>query len=109
MIRRPPRSTLFPYTTLFRSVIGVVSALVGDSVNRPGVVVGHQERPVTHLLQVDRPAPDLVALEPALGEHLVPGHVSGAESHHHDPEADPLGAVPGAALGEERAVLVLPG
>src|SRR5256885_13920399 len=23
MIRRPPRSTLFPYTTLFRSVIGV--------------------------------------------------------------------------------------
>src|SRR5437773_8326903 len=25
MIRRPPRSTLFPYTTLFRSVEGVVS------------------------------------------------------------------------------------
>src|SRR3712207_6938188 len=23
MIRRPPRSTLFPYTTLFRSVLGV--------------------------------------------------------------------------------------
>src|SRR2546430_8961867 len=29
MIRRPPRSTLFPYTTLFRSVLGV----------------GHQEDP----------------------------------------------------------------
>src|SRR5277367_7038909 len=28
MIRRPPRSTLFPYTTLFRS--GVGSALLGD-------------------------------------------------------------------------------
>src|SRR3712207_8563421 len=27
MIRRPPRSTLFPYTTLFRSVIGRVHAL----------------------------------------------------------------------------------
>src|SRR2546426_1717332 len=26
MIRRPPRSTLFPYTTLFRSVIGVQQA-----------------------------------------------------------------------------------
>src|SRR2546422_3269510 len=25
MIRRPPRSTLFPYTTLFRSHIGVVN------------------------------------------------------------------------------------
>src|SRR2546422_4612345 len=24
MIRRPPRSTLFPYTTLFRSLIGVI-------------------------------------------------------------------------------------
>src|SRR3712207_8138780 len=24
MIRRPPRSTLFPYTTLFRSEVGVV-------------------------------------------------------------------------------------
>src|SRR2546429_7240530 len=23
MIRRPPRSTLFPYTTLFRSILGV--------------------------------------------------------------------------------------
>src|SRR5438105_11369079 len=30
MIRRPPRSTLFPYTTLFRSVWGVVGNL-GDS------------------------------------------------------------------------------
>src|SRR5256885_12242354 len=27
MIRRPPRSTLFPYTTLFRSVVGNAQAL----------------------------------------------------------------------------------
>src|SRR3712207_7606893 len=27
MIRRPPRSTLFPYTTLFRSLFGVSFAL----------------------------------------------------------------------------------
>ena len=26
MIRRPPRSTLFPYTTLFRSIIGAFVA-----------------------------------------------------------------------------------
>src|SRR2546430_11432576 len=32
MIRRPPRSTLFPYTTLFRSVVGVsIAALRGFS------------------------------------------------------------------------------
>src|SRR2546422_6180078 len=26
MIRRPPRSTLFPYTTLFRSIVGLETA-----------------------------------------------------------------------------------
>src|SRR3712207_8285504 len=29
MIRRPPRSTLFPYTTLFRSLLGLVLRAVG--------------------------------------------------------------------------------
>src|SRR3712207_8902290 len=29
MIRRPPRSTLFPYTTLFRSPLVVGDALIG--------------------------------------------------------------------------------
>src|SRR2546425_9761456 len=33
MIRRPPRSTLFPYTTLFRS--GVPAALPADSHDHP--------------------------------------------------------------------------
>src|SRR3712207_8642838 len=28
MIRRPPRSTLFPYTTLFRSGTGAITALM---------------------------------------------------------------------------------
>src|SRR5687768_18595145 len=28
MIRRPPRSTLFPYTTLFRSVVGDVCVVL---------------------------------------------------------------------------------
>src|SRR2546422_7544785 len=31
MIRRPPRSTLFPYTTLFRSVFAAVSAGVAHT------------------------------------------------------------------------------
>src|SRR3712207_8875133 len=29
MIRRPPRSTLFPYTTLFRSAVPLVGTTVG--------------------------------------------------------------------------------
>src|SRR3989449_11482694 len=32
MIRRPPRSTLFPYTTLFRSLLLVATQLVGERV-----------------------------------------------------------------------------
>src|SRR2546421_4661361 len=37
MIRRPPRSTLFPYTTLFRSI--QVRDAAGNPVNQAGVVV----------------------------------------------------------------------
>src|SRR3712207_9376684 len=32
MIRRPPRSTLFPYTTLFRSVVRLLSARLDELV-----------------------------------------------------------------------------
>src|SRR2546430_13659861 len=47
MIRRPPRSTLFPYTTLFRSAVG---AEVRDRCRRGvdlvgGVVPGGDENP----------------------------------------------------------------
>src|SRR5688572_31622760 len=36
MIRRPPRSTLFPYTTLFRSLeLGVVRVQVADGGKAP--------------------------------------------------------------------------
>src|SRR2546426_12323675 len=34
MIRRPPRSTLFPYTTLFRSLDAVCRVAVGRHVER---------------------------------------------------------------------------
>src|SRR5688572_31346214 len=48
MIRRPPRSTLFPYTTLFRSEIGPAGVLFGvlwivtltNAVNMTDVVDG---------------------------------------------------------------------
>src|SRR5256885_12810168 len=44
MIRRPPRSTLFPYTTLFRSVSGVNDgANLGDDVLYSGTVAAAVE------------------------------------------------------------------
>src|SRR5256885_12689523 len=36
MIRRPPRSTLFPYTTLFRSLFGMPSQSAGNLSRRIG-------------------------------------------------------------------------
>src|SRR2546422_2005075 len=47
MIRRPPRSTLFPYTTLFRShraIARVVGQRAGELVRDPEADVG-MERP----------------------------------------------------------------
>src|SRR5258708_9775825 len=47
MIRRPPRSTLFPYTTLFRSVIGLVDDdrnVFWDTVEKTVESPGVQER-----------------------------------------------------------------
>src|SRR5256885_12143565 len=43
MIRRPPRSTLFPYTTLFRSP-GLGGACEGDAPEQEGVQAGGQQR-----------------------------------------------------------------
>src|SRR3712207_8328114 len=39
MIRRPPRSTLFPYTTLFRSEPGTDPGLLADLTGDPGAHV----------------------------------------------------------------------
>src|SRR5260370_27770461 len=42
MIRRPPRSTLFPYTTLFRSIVTLT-----DRDIPPSMAVDHDRRPTT--------------------------------------------------------------
>src|SRR5258705_1237070 len=64
MIRRPPRSTLFPYTTLFRSL--AATARVSSAHHGPRirghlphqVSAAHQDRrPVLHELQRIRASP----------------------------------------------------
>src|SRR5688572_33415074 len=49
MIRRPPRSTLFPYTTLFRSGHGVRTRLTLDRKNDGAALVF----PCNHLVVLD--------------------------------------------------------
>src|SRR3712207_7924186 len=50
MIRRPPRSTLFPYTTLFRSLAGVDADPAGQPDAPPGLQIAVKDgEPVAHL------------------------------------------------------------
>src|SRR2546429_5062755 len=54
MIRRPPRSTLFPYTTLFRSEQIGVDLFAGEVLlNRIGL--GERHRAAVRKLRVERP------------------------------------------------------
>src|SRR5947208_3904770 len=48
MIRRPPRSTLFPYTTLFRSLAQCLD-LRGDPVEQCADLPGRRDRKSTRL------------------------------------------------------------
>src|ERR1039457_4467888 len=63
MIRRPPRSTLFPYTTLFRSVL---RARAGQADNVLRTDVGGEDR------RADDPPAEI-----ASGEEIVGGGVFG--------------------------------
>src|SRR5258708_24214522 len=55
MIRRPPRSTLFPYTTLFRSVEGLIpGALAGRCIGlQPHARYGRSEEHTSELQSPD--------------------------------------------------------
>src|SRR5258707_9745768 len=53
MIRRPPRSTLFPYTTLFRSLHhpAVPSVIEAELLEPVGEVAEHLPAPALHALE----------------------------------------------------------
>src|SRR2546427_9128792 len=70
MIRRPPRSTLFPYTTLFRSL---AIELAPDSIRVNAIAPGVVETPVFNTFltpeQVARVLPSFNAMHPRSEEH----------------------------------------
>src|SRR2546422_7146079 len=78
MIRRPPRSTLFPYTTLFRSVLrlqGLETALghrerVLTELDPPGLLVQLVHREVGHPAEPERVLLDEAELLAELVPHL---------------------------------------
>src|SRR2546430_4762729 len=86
MIRRPPRSTLFPYTTLFRSP--ALAAEDGAVIRRSRIYVAPPDR---HLM-------------------LTPGRVrvvAGPKEKRHRPALDPLfpTAARGFRSGEQKSEL----
>src|SRR3989441_12843673 len=58
MIRRPPRSTLFPYTTLFRSTV-VLARFDGEGLRppEPNGQMGHQVYPLIDTETSTEPVP----------------------------------------------------
>src|SRR2546422_8479759 len=59
MIRRPPRSTLFPYTTLFRSLVEFGGERVGSMAAAPrvGGVAHDREQPRAAVVLRGAPSP----------------------------------------------------
>src|SRR2546422_9583254 len=69
MIRRPPRSTLFPYTTLFRSQKAASGGIQGDVLATDNNTVGMGDAGIKSAIQGSNvPNPD----------EAVPSFVSGA-------------------------------
>src|SRR5256886_13303029 len=105
MIRRPPRSTLFPYTTLFRSDadLGLLSladlhAAEARVVERLGGDVDERGRLAT-IRQLD------LALRPQLREGMAPRLLQPLEEEVRAAEQQHLGQRR-VALGERREILV---
>src|SRR5256885_6968653 len=70
MIRRPPRSTLFPYTTLFRS------RQAQDRERRlVGVILDHQRNRVGHELVARRMVRDAIVVEDRKSTRLNSSHL----------------------------------
>src|SRR3712207_9004261 len=76
MIRRPPRSTLFPYTTLFRSRCPARgSALVFPAIARNSGVSRGGLEPATRLLRAIAGPPETHALVTRRGCEIGRAHV----------------------------------
>src|SRR5258708_26529178 len=54
MIRRPPRSTLFPYTTLFRSLIDAIAAIANNGIRMQPEVVAAVQTPEGQTIPISR-------------------------------------------------------
>src|SRR5438034_11054904 len=76
MLRRPPRSTLFPYTTLFRSEVELVRATVKGNKRQLGSIktfMGEQVEESRKSMSLQRWEVAPTVFRFTLGEPLPPG------------------------------------
>src|SRR5438876_9020061 len=100
MIQRPPRSTLFPYTTLFRSIS---TANYKKLIASPGSQIGHPPCRSTWRMSKDRKSTRLNSSHPSISyavfclkkkkdgvalEHDYPSPSEYRKHHHHDERTD---------------------
>src|ERR1039458_8232193 len=76
MIRRPPRSTLFPYTTLFRSISCVPCAAAG-----PLLSPTNSSAAIANPKQSLRPHPASPNTRPLIGFPILRGHPTPTPTH----------------------------
>src|SRR5258708_18084142 len=101
MIRRPPRSTLFPYTTLFRSPARVREALLGGFASSKILEV-HAERMIKrtfdrseeHTSELQSPDHLVCRLLLEKKKKLNTPNRTRHSQHHPLPKADNFGSTP---------------
>src|SRR2546429_5008381 len=89
MIRRPPRSTLFPYTTLFRSHVKTKKPIVYTSADSVFQIAAHEEViPLDRLYEICEIARDILRGEHEVGRVIArpflgqPGSFYRTENRH---------------------------
>src|SRR3712207_8931041 len=77
MIRRPPRSTLFPYTTLFRSL--------KEDINNSIIIVGDLNTPLTPMDRISRQKinKEIIELNEKLDQMRSEEHTSELQSRQY--------------------------
>src|SRR2546422_6322760 len=88
MIRRPPRSTLFPYTTLFRSVLDDRGLADGGQLRWPDEFVRHKAADILGDLALTggRVRAHIIATRPSHGGNIALAHALARRSEEHTSE-----------------------
>src|SRR2546421_9229691 len=87
MIRRPPRSTLFPYTTLFRSsmLIAINMPVPVSPIVQPGLTGGWPFSPVTLMVRSEEHTSELQSRSDLVCRLLLEKKNKNIQTAHFDP------------------------